>query len=327
MRVSIRVFGDELQLVRRGDDPGLAGAMPVSPGEAAWAVESQVGDKIGGNPALMSDLASLVRAPRAAGFSLPAATVRVRSAVVDAIRSGRVLAFRTARPTVAERLNKIEPLGWVDEIEELEDVYVLAAEVRQLGAGDVPFMHHRVRILDPDTGEAVSGVLVTDEHGVVRANVPEAKVYRIELLDEDLEAEGPPSEPDEEHALLRCLFVDEHGEPIPDLVVVAHLDEGRSELVTNEDGEIEAPAHLAHYRLEVGDRTFDAHAVLARDTDADEGFYRFVVPSTSTDERATGDEDDRLGRYDDGDEELDVDDDDADADADEHEDGREGLST
>jgi hypothetical protein len=285
MRVSIRVFGDSLHLTRRGDEAAVRGGLIVTAAEAEWTLDSQAGDALTRGP-LAQDVARLVGHVGATSLQGSSrAGSDIKTALVNAIRSGRVVAFRSAQPTVIERETKIERLGWVDEIiEEVEDVIVLAAQLQQIGDNDHPFIRHRVRILDPDTGEAVSDVLTTDEDGVVRTTVPEEKVYRIELLDEDLEIDEPAPVAEEELVVLRCRFVDPYGRPLEGLAVVVRDEDEKFDAVTDDDGAIGLPAYLGHYRVEVGDESFDAHAVLARDLDDDDRVYQFVVTSTATEE-------------------------------------------
>lgn len=157
----------------------------------------------------------------------------------------------------------------------LPDTYVIAAEVKGIG-GD-PLALHKVRILDAATGEPVGDVLTTDENGVVRATVPKNAEYRIEILEDDLEAHGiaVPEEP--EPALLRCQFVDPSGEPLPDHEVKVRFDDMEIPLTTDDDGRIEVSVHLGACQIEVGDQTFEAHAVTGAAADADEGLYRYIV--------------------------------------------------
>jgi hypothetical protein len=156
-----------------------------------------------------------------------------------------------------------------------DEFYVLAVEVRSIGG--TPIMNHAVRIRDPDTGEQIGGDLMTDDDGVVRALVPENKLYRIEILDEEHDFVDSPLDDEGERAMLLCHFLDEWGEPIAHTDVHARSGDDEFELVTDENGKIEAPADLGHYELTIEDQVFHAHALLEDDRDAEEHLYRFVV--------------------------------------------------
>ena len=179
----------------------------------------------------------------------------------------------------------------------LPDKYVIAAEVKAIG--DDPLMLHKVRILDPETGAQIGGDLMTDEKGVVRAEVPENKEYRIEIVEEEPEGAPEPVPPEIEPALLRCEFVHLSGEPLAEVEVVATYGDHEIQLVTDARGRIDVPAHLGYYELKVEDETFEAHAIALQDAESEESFYRFVVGTGESAEESEGhDPEERLITHD-----------------------------
>lgn len=152
------------------------------------------------------------------------------------------------------------------------DVHVIAVEVK--GLGGTPLANHRVRVLDPETGEPIGDWLETDDAGVLRTRVPDERTWRIEILDEDLEAAAAQPTLPETSALLRCQFVDREGRPVPNEPVEAAVDDDQLSLRTDENGRIDAPARLAAYRLTIRGQSFTAHALTAADA---ESVYRFVL--------------------------------------------------
>ena len=172
--------------------------------------------------------------------------------------------------------NKIKAdLGVTDD-----ELYVLAAEVKTIG--DTPLVRHAVRILDPETGGVIEDHVMTDEAGVVRAMVPENKTYRIEIVDEEREIPPPaPLAANDVHGILICHFVDGDGNAVANEGVEARCEDDQFSLVTDEDGRIEAPAHLSAYDLKIRGETFTAHALLWSDRGdgEEEPLYRFVLPA------------------------------------------------
>jgi hypothetical protein len=157
------------------------------------------------------------------------------------------------------------------------EYYWLVAQVKLLG--DVPAIEHEVKILDPDTGEVVGDPVTTDDQGVLRVEVPSNKAYHLQLVDSEPEAESrtPEQHVDEEHAILRCRFVHASGEPLAEAEIYAKLGEDEMVLTTDEDGRIEAPAHLGDYELSWGEQVFHAHALPGSYADQDEAVSHFVV--------------------------------------------------
>ena len=157
--------------------------------------------------------------------------------------------------------------------EEKYDQHVLAVQVR--GIGDTPLVHGKVRVLDPDNGETVTDWLETDDEGYLRTTVPDGRTYRIEIGDGALEHEGPEEGGNDPPARLVFQLVTPDGSPLAGQAVQATTGEDKVELMTDEEGRVDAPAHLGSYSLKVGEETFAAHAVLA--SDAEKSDYRFVV--------------------------------------------------
>ena len=154
------------------------------------------------------------------------------------------------------------------------DVHMLVAELKTIGG--TPLVNHAVRILDPETGEEVRHAH-SDEHGVVRVEVPENKTYKVEIADEDEEHPVEAFEPEEKGAVLLCHFVDAGGAPIANEKVEAKAGDLRLELTTDEGGRVESNAGLAPYQLTVRGQTFTAHALPVTDQAKEENLYHFVV--------------------------------------------------
>ena len=196
-------------------------------------------------------------------------------------------------PTDQTHMIRVRPFRVVQS----EEAYVISAEVRSIG--DTLLVNHDVRIIDPDTLEQVGDTITTGDDAVVRAIVPQNKKYRIEIQDHEFELHVPELLPDDVPAVLLCHFVDASGTPLANLTVEASSGDDKFELVTDGNGRLEALAHLRPYDLKVGDRAFQAHALLMKDRERDESLYRFVVESSG----AQGDEDGeppecRLARFD-----------------------------
>ena len=155
--------------------------------------------------------------------------------------------------------------AYVFAVKEETDLHLIAVEVKALGGTPLP--NHPVRIIDPDSGDPVSDVLTTDADGVVRARVPEGKTYRVEVLDDEGEGAAPPHDAVDEPAVLSCQFVDADGQPLSGKQVQAKAGEDTLELTTDDDGRIQAAAHLVAYELTLDGHTFQAHGVPAADKD------------------------------------------------------------
>jgi len=158
------------------------------------------------------------------------------------------------------------------------EYYWLSTLVKLIG--DVPAIEHEVKIIDPDTGEVVGEPVMTDDQGVLRAEVPSNKVYHLQLADPEPEpgdVPTPEQHVDEEHAILRCQFVNASGEPLAEAEIHAKLDDAEMTLMTDEEGRIESPAHLGYYELSYGEEIFHAHSLPTADAESEEAVYHFVV--------------------------------------------------
>ncbi len=156
--------------------------------------------------------------------------------------------------------------------------YWLVTQVKLIG--DVPAIEHEVKIVDPDTGEAVGETATTDDEGVLRVEVPENKAYHIELVDPEPEPGDSPTPEmhvEDDHAILRCQFVRASGEPLAEAEIHAKLGDADMLLTTDEEGRIESPAHLGYYELSYGEEVFHAHSLPMADAESDEAVYHFVV--------------------------------------------------
>ncbi len=173
------------------------------------------------------------------------------------------------------------PAALTDAAGEIADeIFVVAAELRDIGAALLP--DHPVRIVDAETGEAVTGDLKTDEKGVVRAEVPENKAYRIEIGEAEITpAPAQTFSPDPPHAILFVEFVDEGGKPLAHETVHVVADGAKHEIETDDQGRIHADAPFAPCELEVRDQRFVAHALPAADAQHESNVYRFVVAEGS----------------------------------------------
>ena len=201
---------------------------------------------------------------------------RVEHATHQFNKTGYRVRFRGIRTAKAQPPKyKAEPAAKAETKREPppKDVHLIAAQVKSIG-GTV-LANHPVRILD-ERGRRVGDDLVTDGEGVVRAHVPEPKKYRIEILDEDLDAAAAQVHRDE-IAVLLCHFVDEAGAPIANEAVEASAGDDKIELRTDDGGRLEAQARLTDWKLTIRGQTFVAHALPAADRVKDENLYRFVV--------------------------------------------------
>ncbi len=196
---------------------------------------------------------------------------------------------------------------FIPPTEKVEDVFLLVAEVKLVG--DTPLINHAVRVLDPDSGEVVAET-TTNENGVVRTEVPKKKTYRIEIVDDDhdLHEWNTVHAP---HPMLRVRFVDAAGAPVPHVeATVKDLEGNAVEVMGDEDGLLEMPAHLTLHQVIIGEDTHWVHALLHRDGVDDA--YEIVV-AAELEEGGDGiDPEDRLTRswehghdFDDGDDDGD----------------------
>src|SRR5262249_29162635 len=123
--------------------------------------------------------------------------------------------------------------------EEQHALHLLSVIVR--GIGDTPLVRHRVRVLDPDNGEAIGDWVETDDQGLLQTEVPDDRTYRIEIEDRDApEGEAPAIDPGRSGGMLICVFTDAAGAPLANEAV----DAGEAKLRTDADGRLEAAAGL-----------------------------------------------------------------------------------
>ena len=165
------------------------------------------------------------------------------------------------------------------------EVYWIAVEVKLIG--DTPAVHHEVRILDPDSGEPIGDPVMTDDQGVLRAEVPENKEYKLELVDREptlFDSMDFALHPEDRGAVLRCQFVHASGEPLVEAEIHAKFEETEDVYTTDEDGRIEGTAQLGLYELTYGDQTFHAHSLPTEHAGRDEAVYHFVVTEDAGDE-------------------------------------------
>ncbi|HTO96107.1 MAG TPA: hypothetical protein VMK66_03600 [Myxococcales bacterium] len=158
-------------------------------------------------------------------------------------------------------------------------------EVQLHAAGGTPLAGERVRILDPETGEAVGEPILTDGSGILSASVPREKEYEIHVLGEQAEDEGhawaemdaPTTGPDR-HAVLDVQFLDAEGAPAKDLEVQLEDAEGAvQEAVCGADGRIHLVVEPGLFTLEAGGASFVAHSVFHDELDEEDPAYRFAL--------------------------------------------------
>ncbi len=301
-RWTLQVQGEAIEVMRADGLTAAFGGRRVPAPEAAWLVET-LGFGGPNDARLRADLQRLVELVRGGPSARPMRLQDLSSTVAEAVRREQLVVLRTFGVTAVEQHVKVEPLGWDETPEVLEDVFVLAAEVKLIG--DTLLKNHPVRIFDPDTGEVVVEWTETNDKGVVRARVPKQKDYRIEIMDFDGEQAQPPLAPNEEQPILLCRFVDELGQPVAELDVASTGEDGvEKSLRTDAEGRIAVPAStlgplLLKISSEGGDQTFDAHTQLLRDLDDEGAEYRFVVAHRHADEPRADTPTLRLTRIDD----------------------------
>ncbi len=292
-RINDGGFEVELVLGGRGNLVEGDGKSIVAPGFVSWRIDEW----------LMRDTtrATLIRiydvvtghAPRLG----PGTAHETRDRLVRALERGELVALRIERRSVVHILpvapSSDPPPPMVDEQE--PDVFVLAATVTQVGDGDKPVARHPVRIIDPDTREVVAES-TTDEKGVVRAEVPKDKTYRIEIVKLDPQFYPEPIYDMPPEGVVHFRVVDEGGSPLAQTEVKVTMGDDAMTLVTDDDGEVSAPSHLEPYAVEIGDDTFYGHAVLASD-DEEDRVYEFVSPGKQDDGGAGDAPTNRLERW------------------------------
>ncbi|MGZ6141927.1 MAG: hypothetical protein ACXWLM_01255 [Myxococcales bacterium] len=150
------------------------------------------------------------------------------------------------------------------------DAHVLAATVKTIGG--TPLLNHDVRVIDPDSNLEIA-TAKTDDKGNLRVEVPEDKTYRIAIANETLPAAADPLLPEKDKgAVVACEFVDAAGAPIAG----AKVRVGSVDAITDARGRVEVRAPLAAYPVEIGGKSFTAHAIPVADQ-RDEHLSRFIV--------------------------------------------------
>lgn len=159
-----------------------------------------------------------------------------------------------------------------------------AIEVQLTAAGGTPLAAERVRIVDPDSGEQIGDPGRTDEHGILRARVPEQKEYHFFPLPDDAEdhpdpwSAFAPAPAGQEHSVLFVVLSDESGQPLKGEKVNVKDESGTAhELVTDDEGHIRLATDPGVYQLEVKGSTFVAHTLFTTDLGDDPQPYRFTL--------------------------------------------------
>ncbi|SRR6266849_3205050 len=159
-------------------------------------------------------------------------------------------------------------------------------EIALQAAGGTPLAHERVRIHDPDTGQPVGGPAVTDENGVLRANVPEEKDYEVVVENDAPEDHELPSlgdhlggdEPSStEHSILSVELLDAGRAPIKGEKVHVKGEQGEFDAVTDDEGCIHELAEPGAYTLTVKGKSVTAHTIFQEDRQGSDVPYRFVL--------------------------------------------------
>jgi len=155
------------------------------------------------------------------------------------------------------------------------DLHLIAVELK--GLGDTPLPNHWARILDPDTGEPVTGWLESDEEGILRARVPDERTWRVEIFDEGVDDAAAHLQPDEAPAVLVCQIVDSTSSPIADEPVELSIGEEKLALWTDASGRLEAHVPLGPCELKIREHTFTAHSIPQADREAEGALQVFVA--------------------------------------------------
>ena len=177
MECLLHASGDILHLCRRGEAYREPAARPLSPMDAAWAIEAIPADALG----LKADLLRVLEHLQAYFGCTPRTTVaELRTAVVRAIRDGGLVVYRARPPILSGSVVAVAQLPPKETYQEEQplDMYVIAPELSFLGAGVTPLIQHQVRVLDPETGEVVD--VTIDRDAVV------AYQKRFQRLSDDL---------------------------------------------------------------------------------------------------------------------------------------------
>jgi len=159
-------------------------------------------------------------------------------------------------------------------------------EIALRAAGGTPLAHERVRIHDPDTGQPVGEPAVTDEKGVLRANVPEEKDYQVVVENDAPEDHHLPAlgdhlgghEPSStQHSMLSVELLDAARAPVKGEKVHVKGEQGEFDAVTDDEGCIHELAEPGAYTLTVKGKSVTAHTIFQEDRQGSEVPYRFVL--------------------------------------------------
>jgi len=160
-------------------------------------------------------------------------------------------------------------------------------EAKLMAAGGTSMAKERVRIVDPASGEAVGDPALTNEDGVLRAEVPDEKEYDIVVDDESPEEDELPSLAEhlggaetgsDEHWILLVELLDADRAPLKAEKVHAKSEKGAEfDFVTDGEGCIHELADAGLYELTVRGKSFKAHAICHEDREGGDAGYRFVV--------------------------------------------------
>ena len=170
----------------------------------------------------------------------------------DATSGPRQLRFKTSftRPTTQRRPPRT--------------AYFLSR--RLLAHGGTPFANQPVRIIDPDTGARVGGVVRTDSAGNLFVRVPENKPYHLSIVDphqHDHARPGPNTSGPLDYPMLTVRLVDAAGAPLANEQWRATGPGGATlSGTTDAQGDISCgPAVFGVYELTVRGHTCKVHTV------------------------------------------------------------------
>ena len=109
---SFRGYGETLHLVRQADVAHARSQPRMAPPEAAFFIATLPATTMGIDRLVRAELVSVIAAlDGLTGAAEHLATEQLKSRVAEAVARERLIAFRTAQPTVVEQPQKVEPLG------------------------------------------------------------------------------------------------------------------------------------------------------------------------------------------------------------------------
>lgn len=163
--------------------------------------------------------------------------------------------------------------------------YKFHIEVQLHAKGGTPLACEKVRVIDPDSKEAVN-VGETDDKGVLRAKVPARKDYHVFVHGEDVgdtsenAFEGVTNQPahGDRHPVLSVAVHDGSGQPLKaEKVQIKGPDGAVQELSTDDDGHLHLPVEHGLYTLQARGKQMVAHTVFTDDKRAEGAAYRFQL--------------------------------------------------